>query len=508
MHGLSLSTKKQFRNLSALDVRGIAWLSNSTAWIRAIETDKNLGMCLASTAWVQSQMRLHLAGYHRIDKASLQSIIANVRSSLSLLVDVGFQHRILKQSNARFLLQHANSSEVKIPQLRLNCKVHKSPPESRPISNMRGYILEPLAKMVNSMLLEVQAECDTVLTSSLGAINCYENKVMGSDEDLLAFDITSLYPSLLIFGDEKAVFEVVSKRVEHHFSKRGMTRLGSWLCKALKLLLLDPVVRVKGKDMGVEENEVFFIQRSGMTTGLSCASTIANIYLSSGFDIHVAEIAVQPLLRYIDDGIMTVMKQMSTDTILLHLNSWHPSVRVKLDDVQRGSQVHALDLQLDIVNGRVRIQTFRKKQSIYDYINPLSAHRQATLEGILHTEFHRLLLTNQCKLDFDKNVDIFRKNMKRRGHNMIRFESVLKQYPHWKRRKILNNKGKHKQQKTGPLKFGITVKYVRGLESIRWKSFNRCMVGTMSSLAKKEVKIFQRFSVGKNLFRVLYRHMW
>ena len=148
-----------------------------------------------------------------------------------------------------------------------------------------------------------------------------------------------------------------------------MRRLGSWLCKALKLLLLDPVVRVKGKDMGVEEHEVFFIQRSGMTTGLSCASTIANIYLSSGFDIHVAEIAVQPLLRYIDDGIMTVMKQMSTDTILLHLNSWHPSVRVKLDDVQRGSQVHVLDLQLDIVNGRVRIQTLRKNQSIYDYIN-------------------------------------------------------------------------------------------------------------------------------------------
>ena len=54
--------------------------------------------------------------------------------------------------------------------------------------------------------------------------------------------------------------------------------------------------------------------------------------------------------------------------------------------------------------GKIFAKTSRKPQSVYDYVGPVSAHREATVQGVMHTELHRLLVTNSKEADYVEQV--------------------------------------------------------------------------------------------------------
>ena len=104
---------------------------------------------------------------------------------------------------------------------------------------------------------------------------------------------------------------IVTRAVREHY---GQNRLATFIVNILHIVLTAGLIECRGD---------FFEQRTGLPTGRSCSSTIANIYLSSGFDLHVRDaLQLDYLARYIDDGFGMISKTKTRAEVLHVLNSW------------------------------------------------------------------------------------------------------------------------------------------------------------------------------------------
>lgn len=154
------------------------------------------------------------------------------------------------------------------------------------------------------------------------------------------------------------------------------------------------------------------------------------------------------------------------------------------------------------------IETYRKPHSIIDYISPKSAHRPATSIGIMHTELTRILITDPGMRGFAKHTVICMKALQRSGHDLHKFVEVLQRYPHQRRAELLSRRRQRQRLRKQLHEVGYTVKYVKGLEDTRFSIANRAAKYTLSKLCKYPVRVATRYTVGRHIFRIRYRHMW
>jgi len=301
--------------------------------------------------------------------------------------------------------------------------------------------------------------------------------------------------------DDKCVLVVVSRSIRRFY---GFGWKANFYIAVLELILGEPLIVCRGK---------LFVQNSGMATGLSSASTIANVYLSADYDGYLQRhIHCRKLIRYIDDGCMIISNSLPRAQVREVLCGWHPSVRVLDDEMAIGRQVHVLDLCLFCTNAnRIAVRAYRKPTSIYDYLPPHSSHPTSCTDGIVHCEMNRLLVTNTFRSDYAHQVLLFFAKLRMRGYNIIKAQKIAVKYCHADRPRLLAKRWRTTQRENTGVKLktlGVTVKYCHAARRLRWNS----QVGTgMNYLSKKMGKRFvfrPRFTVGRNLFRLLYSSMW
>jgi hypothetical protein len=199
--------------------------------------------------------------------------------------------------------------------------------------------------------------------------------------------------------------------------------LGSFIINGLYLLLSSQYLELNGQLYKLD---------IGLLTGLTCASTLANIYLSL-FDEHLVHSVPNlcKLYRYIDDGLMILHGPPSshnTSAILAACNTWHPTIAVPPKASSIGLQVNFLDLLLDASGTRFEYQTYRKPLNNYDYVPGSSEHRRSTFDGIVHTEMHRLLYTNSSGASFARHKAFFLRRFCMRGHLRSRAHVIASKY--------------------------------------------------------------------------------
>ena len=139
-----------------------------------------------------------------------------------------------------------------------------------------------------------------------------------------------------------------------------------------------------------------------LSTGLQCASELANLYLDV-LDSHVwqgSEGALKCLFRYIDDGFGVLdPRNISVHELHRLLNDWNASIKVP--SVETCSPLPFLDLALEkcVLDERnrkfgVKFSTFRKKLNIYSYVPGDSDHHPCMMQSTIRGELTRLLRTN------------------------------------------------------------------------------------------------------------------
>ena len=325
---------------------------------------------------------------------------------------------------------------------------------------------------------------------------------MAEAELFFTFDFESLYPNLECTGHCKSVGELVSNSIFEYYVPKGLAALADFLVRILGMVISDNIVQNTAGGFNTLHKQV-----SGLTTGLSAASTIANIYLSCGFDTYLTgQLPLAYYARYIDDGVGILdMATFTSDEILQILNGWHSSIRVPQKDFSVSKAVHFLDLNIFASpEGRVCFNTFRKPQAIFDYIPTDSAHAPNTFRGMIVGECCRLLITNTREADYFRQIDFFKSKLVRRGHNLDTIQRVMRNYPFSRRLGILRPRRKTIEEK--PLVFGHGVHYFPGIEKLSWKRLGNVQNALAGHVGRCKVRTFHK--VRPNIFLRLYKASW
>eukprot|EP00929_Paragymnodinium_shiwhaense_P085820 TRINITY_DN46278_c0_g1_i1.p1 TRINITY_DN46278_c0_g1~~TRINITY_DN46278_c0_g1_i1.p1 ORF type:complete len:543 (+),score=39.43 TRINITY_DN46278_c0_g1_i1:144-1631(+) len=483
------AVSSQHRSFARTDLEAISWLKQHPT-IRAVDSDKNLGLVVTSSDWIARQLDIHLQAYERITSEEMTEILRKAAAVLKAIVDWALELGVIDQGNARYLLQRLHNSRT--PILRISVKVHKCPVESRPISNLRGFLLGPAGTMLNKLLLPIQKKFKTVATSTRDLIDEYEGGLPLPGEQFLTFDITSLYPSLTLLDDANSVIPVVAEAIDRHYAATTSWAEGELAIKLLHLVLRDQVITPAGR------TGEFYKQTVGVTTGLGPAPTIANIYLAARFDRFVSDwLSLTRYCRYIDDSIAIISSRFSTEDVHVVLNSWHP-IRVKPGDIALGNRVHILDIDLQLDDRRhIFVSTHIKPLSIGDYIPSTSAHHPHCSTGMMKGELKRLMLTNTRRLHYHEHAFKFMCRLRNRGLSTRKLGDIFHSLDFANRLR----KRCRAVKDTTACEVGITVKYCKGLEHIRWSELTAVFFAAGGNCRP-------RYSVHQNLFRRLYKSTW
>ena len=507
---------RKSQNFSRLDFIALRWLAHNADKVKAVESDKNLGFCLVATPWIKSQLSGHIANCTLLSDDEVKAHLSYLRAEICLLVSEGKEANLLSSGQERFLLHNIDSENI--PMLRCNIKVHKSPVETRPIINMSDFVTGPISSFVNTALLDMQSSFKSVSTASRDIVADLDYAFC-PDAILFTFDIAALYPSLIVFADDpKCVFNVLVPAILGFFSKRGLCNLADLIIKFLKVILHKPLITLFDKTYSLDR---------GMVTGLACATTVANIYLALSFDEYIRNSF--PMLmyykRYVDDGFCMVSAS-TFDQIPSHnrgkhiaalCSGWHDSIKIRPKDVSIGNSVHFLDLNISIVLGHVVFETYRKPESLFDYLPSSSCHPKSVFRGIVSTELHRLLISNTMSASFRKQVDLFRAKLCRRGHQAEMFNKICKKYAFSKRLHILHSiRSRHTRPKIAK-KFIVHATYSFCNPIPRSAHFNKInnVFRHLHAIGPHQRQHHQfppsvmlANAIGRNLFRRLYHSSW
>ena len=253
------------RNLSALDKKAIDWL-RCNRWVRLIDID-SLRQKLWHTQWIEDQVQLWLSKMtRRISEAEASQKIVTCVQSLKIITERALKSEMIEEKQRRFLLVNSNSTVA--PPFRILARIHKQPVSSRPIGNYRIFVLEQLV-------------FSRVLTSSLwsrvaGIINWAETAQLEEHDIMFTF---ALHPSIQVWPGVGGLclFDVVERALRSFYSPQP--DLVEFLARLLHLVLSTQLTQCGGS---------FFEVTFGLSTGLQCASELANLYLDV-LDCHVAE---------------------------------------------------------------------------------------------------------------------------------------------------------------------------------------------------------------------------
>ena len=436
----------------------------------------------------------------RISEAEASQKIVTCVQSLNVITERAIKSECIEEKQRGFLL--VNSRSTVAPSFRILAKIHKQPVSSRPIGNYRDFCLGTAGVFLSSYLQPVVASCRHVIGSHVPIINWAETARLEEHEVMFTFDIEALYPSIQVWPGEGGLclFDVVERAIRSFYSPQP--DFVEFLVRLLHLVLSTQLTQYGGS---------FFEVTWGLSTGLQCASELANLYLDV-LDSHVWQNsggALKCLFRYIDDGFGVLdTRKFTFNELQSLLNSWNTSIKVP--SIETSCPLPYLDLALEKIslpeNSRkfgVKFSTFRKKLNIYRYVPGDSDHHPSMMQSTIRGELTRLLRTSSSVRSFEREVKFFQLKWTRRGQDGREFDRIAKSYP-WLAKKSLLGKTKRVKQKP----FVYKISHSRGLRHFPFRKVISCHVKVGERFLSRECKPIVARTVSPNLFRRMYSTAW
>ena len=272
------------------------------------------------------------------------------------------------------------------------------------------------------------------------------------------------------------------------------------ICMLLEAVLLGQVVTFQ---FGLSGGLRFFKQVIGVTTGLSCACQLANIYLL-GLDVLVMNALGSRQLvfkRFIDDILVVDDGSIEVDDLLALFSSFDDCIVVTFEHGESDVCTHFLDLEIDFTNPELVYRTYRKPACTYAYTPAMSCHAKSVLEGIVATEVVRLLRTNNRRRDFAFQIVFFAGKLIARGFDPSMIRRVACRYPWRHRNKILERRGKS-SVKTYIVPFKL--RFCEGAEQLGISGIMRSWMHLLDRGEPRPLRPVVCYTVAKNLFRERY----
>ena len=258
---------------------------------------------------------------------------------------------------------------------------------------------------------------------------------------LVTLDVISLYPSI----PQGECLDVIHREM---FEKQ-------------ELILFNPNLITHLLHANINNNYfqfagVTFLQLQGTSMGAAFSPTIANIYMSVLLRNFLTTVSEKPLVlkRYIDDIFIIWPKHQDLATFLLHINSFHPSI--KYTSNQSNTHIDFLDLTIFknanvTTTHKLSVKTYQKEHNLYQYLHFSSNHPKSTFKSIIFGEAIRYIRTNSSQNDYKEQVVKFTQRLVERQYPIGLIKRAIKKANYKDRAKYLKARDKQHHTLISPI---------------------------------------------------------
>ena len=375
-------------------IKCINSLKNTTSII-ITPADKNLGTVIMNRAAYEEEALKQL-----YDKSTYTILCTppSIPSIFVTLENIIRRHRNNVDIPSDYLLQLKNKSP-QLAHLYILPKVHKTltKPPGRPICSQTNTATYYASKYIDVKLQPFIRRIPSYIDDPIHLINHLNTTVFPQTTVIMTADIASLYPN-----------------IDH---QDGMQKMRQFLFlpefqdimspddKCFILALLQFVLT---NNLFTFSN-LYFHQIKGTAMGTPAAVAYATIYVYM-LERNAILISLRyntfkpPLLykRFIDDILGVFLDDISVSIFITSFNAQHPSIQLPVSEIQRGNNVHFLDLYIyrPTLSPTYLISIYHKPTSTFQYLHPQSNHAQHIFKSFIVSELNRILLRSSDPINF------------------------------------------------------------------------------------------------------------
>lgn len=370
-------------------------------------TDKNLGLAVVTSQWYIDQCQEHLR--NTIAYAPRQIKLDSLKEKYDLLLQSG------RWTPAIF--RYLETATCDVPRFHVIPKVHKQPWSSRPIIPSHSWITSKASEVVDYFLQPTVKETVPILQSTRHFLSRLRQQDLDLGEDvwLVTGDVKAMYTNIPPAEAISVVDEILQKSRKGHRSNGAAD-----LIKLLEFVLQNNCFNF------LEDS---YIQKSGLAMGTACAPAVANLYCAKyeqELTVKYPHMSSRVLFygRYIDD--VFVLFRGTKGELHTFFRGWKiPGLEISWDFSKK--QIHFLDVQLSIREGRLVTSLYEKTLNKHMYIPFSSAHPLSVKKAMVKAERSRYRFICSLTKDYERAEKSLFHNLLRRGYPLRLLESWFSQ---------------------------------------------------------------------------------
>jgi hypothetical protein len=268
-------------------------------------------------------------------KFPVDSLQQQVKDELNKLKQEGF----LNGQEVRKL----TVSNPSIPSFSCLPKTHKEGNKMRPVVSSVNSPTSEICRFLTQRFRKLKKPFSLSVKNSFEIADKLRNEKLTENEQLISFDVESLYPSVPVEESVKLLSEWIIGQDISDVDAQLYVRL-------VKLVMNQRWLEFEGK---------IYIQKEGLFIGNSLSPILAEVFMGN-LEKKAQNEAWFPRLwqRYVDD-IFAIARKGTEAEILSHLNGMHGAIRFTLE-VECSGKLPFLDLEVNRSGDRLCFDIYRK----------------------------------------------------------------------------------------------------------------------------------------------------
>ena len=306
----------------------------------AVPFDKGVGICIMKQETYKSKLDdiLQLPQFEKLRKERKNALDPTLKEEER--IDEALKRLLNEEKIDKNLYQKLKPKGSQPARLYGLAKVHKTSVPTRPVLSMPGSVYHKIGMQIGEWL-SVVPECQ-INTSSKQIADILKETHLDSDEELVSFDVTSLYTNVPVM---EAINTCADLLYDGNHERPPVDR-GTFVL----------LTQLSSCNVVMSTLDGYYKQVDGLAMGSPPASYLANGWLYK-YDANIRGEA-KLHARYMDDIIMSI-KRDCIEAKLLAINNLHQSLKFTIEREING-EIPFLDMMLMNEEGKLSSRWYNK----------------------------------------------------------------------------------------------------------------------------------------------------
>ena len=477
----AIKNTKKVNNLSTEEKNAISDLKHDKD-ILIVPADKGRSTIVMNKSDYQNKITEHLQDeniYEKLQRNPISSIQSKLNKSLKKLENKK------KLTRAEYLRLYSNTNNV--PKFYGLVKLHKPGHPIRPIISFCDSPTDQVSKFLTKILNPMTNIAEQKLKNSAHVKNELSNVTLSNDENLISFDVRSLFTQI---PPDLALTSLDEALEENDLWKRNTLLDKNEILDLVKICLSSTVFQY---------NNIIYKQIHGTPMGSSVSVILAEITMQA-IEKKIFELSPYPIRfwkRYVDD-ILAVIPKRNCHDFLNFINSINNHIQFE-SEMEENRKIAFLDLQINRTSvGDLKFSVYRKPTHTNSYLdfqsnNPLP-HKISVVRSLIDRAF------NLCSPEYlDEELNFTKTTLRKNGYSLKIINKI-----------VAKNKNCTSRQNIRPqsdVRY-IPAPYIKGVTEIvnrNLKNHNLVLASKPSNSLKSELVKLKDKTDNENKSNVIYK---